>query len=369
MKLNKKMIIVFFILLLLFLLAIPDISSIKTSSKEIIFLNGWSENFDNYSDGQFLDGTSDDGGWEAWDENRAFGAYITNEISRSSPNSVMIEGSNDIIHQFEGYSSGLWKFSAWVYIPNDFVGHQFFSILSEYSHGGGQESNHWGTQIRILGASGTLIADYDGWELPFVWDEWAQFLAIIDLDADYYEIYYNNELLMYKLWTAGPIDDYAGILEIQCLNLYAHGASALYYDDFNLSAFIPKSDLNATGNLNWRNVEPSEKKHNYIEIVNEGVKGSKLNWEIESWPEWGEWNFIPSSGEDLINSTIIEVIVVAPNETNSFSGEVKIINKDNISDFAIIPVLLVTPKNRSIENINPLIKRCIERFPIFELLL
>ena len=82
-------------------------------------------------------------------------------------------------------------------------------------------------------------------------------------------------------------------------------------------------------------------------VSNSGDPGSELNWEIESYPDWGDWSFDPSSGTGLTpeNSPItIDVEVVAPDEQNTeFEGEVKIVNSDDESDFCTIPVYLKTP--------------------------
>jgi len=73
-----------------------------------------------------------------------------------------------------------------------------------------------------------------------------------------------------------------------------------------------------------------------------------LNWEIDSYPVWGDWSFDPNSGSNLQPSesdVIVNVEIKVPNEENyKFEGGVKIINKDNENDFCIIPVTITTPK-------------------------
>ncbi len=124
-------------------------------------------------------------------------------------------------------------------------------------------------------------------------------------------------------------------------------------------AFI--SNLNCEGTLNWSKVEPGSNLTGNFTVENIGHLRSKLNWEIKSFPEWGNWTFIPSNGYNLTpedGKITVNVSVVAPDKKNSeFFGEVTIFNKDNISDFCIIDVSLATPKNK-IFNITP--------FPLFQ---
>jgi len=79
----------------------------------------WSDNFDSYTNGQFLDGTPDDGGWKGWDNDPLYGASVTNAESRSSPHSVNVNGDTDLVHEYSGYTSGEYIYTAWVYIPED----------------------------------------------------------------------------------------------------------------------------------------------------------------------------------------------------------------------------------------------------------
>ena len=70
----------------------------------------WSEDFDSYDDGSSMHGQ---GGWEGWENDPTWTAYVTSDQSQSSPNSVDILPSSDLIHQFEGYTAGCWRITAW----------------------------------------------------------------------------------------------------------------------------------------------------------------------------------------------------------------------------------------------------------------
>ncbi len=128
------------------------------------------------------------------------------------------------------------------------------------------------------------------------------------------------------------------------------------------------ADLECTGLLSWTNIQPDSTCSANISISNVGDSGSTLDWEIDSTPSWGTWELTPSYGEGLTPETspiTIVVRVIAPDETNkAFSGEVKIINSNNPSDYENVQVSLSTPKY------NPYLTILKERFPLlFNLLI
>lgn len=114
------------------------------------------------------------------------------------------------------------------------------------------------------------------------------------------------------------------------------------------------SDLDCYGSLRWSDVKPGKTVTDSFNVENVGDPNSLLDWEIDSYPEWGTWTFTPMSGKDLTledGSVTVQVSVVAPYESNEdFSGEVKIVNSENSSDYEIIQVLLSTPNNRDLRN-------------------
>ena len=105
---NRK-IVGIFVMTLLITTALPAAGSMKIEKTERILFEpntasanrAWSDNFDSYATGSSLHGQ---GGWEAWDNNPATTVYVTDDQSRSSPNSVDIAWfsgvSGDIVQQF-----------------------------------------------------------------------------------------------------------------------------------------------------------------------------------------------------------------------------------------------------------------------------
>jgi hypothetical protein len=114
----------------------------------------------------------------------------------------------------------------------------------------------------------------------------------------------------------------------------------LYYNQ------LLDADLYCEGSLSWTNVTPGETVVGSIEVSNIGDPGLELDWEIDSYPNWGTWIFNPQSGQGLKpedGSITVNVEVIAPNEGyNEFFGEVKIVNQDDPDDYCIIQSSLVT---------------------------
>ena len=111
----------------------------------------------------------------------------------------------------------------------------------------------------------------------------------------------------------------------------------------------PIPDLDCSGTLSWTGVPPGSTVTGSFTVENIGEPNSLLDWEVESYPEWGTWTFDPENGENLApedNPITVNVEVVAPNQQNSdFAGEVKIVNTEDSSDYCIIAVSLATPVN------------------------
>ncbi len=111
-------------------------------------------------------------------------------------------------------------------------------------------------------------------------------------------------------------------------------------------------DLDCDGTLSWSNVAPGSIVTGEFTVENIGDPGSLLDWEVESYPEWGAWNFDPESGVDLTpeaGKIVIAVEIVAPDQQNTeFTGELKIVNSHDATDYCIIPVSLATPVNQHV---------------------
>jgi hypothetical protein len=124
-----------------------------------------------------------------------------------------------------------------------------------------------------------------------------------------------------------------------------------------------KSDLKCDGDINWYNVKPGDIVYGNLSIQNIGFNGSLLDWEIKSIPDWGYWTFSKLEGDDLSpenGKLTVEVSVVAPEDKNKdFTGEIVVVNKNDIDDREVVQVSLTTYKvrNYNFYSIISLIKR------------
>jgi hypothetical protein len=193
---------------------------------------------------------------------------------------------------------------------------------------------------------GVIESEFEGEQIFLVFDEWVEIKVQIDFDADLQSIYYDGSLLSEKSWTEGVSG--GGALNLEAVDLFANGASPVYYDDFVLEGPEPVGpDLDCEGDLEWVDVEPGSTVTGEFTVSNIGAAGTGLNWEVESSPSWATFTYDPESGEGLTpedSPVTVAVEVVAPEEQETeFEGEIKVVNSDDPDDFCVIPVSLITP--------------------------
>jgi len=129
----------------------------------------------------------------------------------------------------------------------------------------------------------------------------------------------------------------------------------------------PTPDLDCDGTLSWIDVTPGDTVNGTFTVENNGDPTSLLDWEIESYPDWGTWTFDPDGGLDLTpedGAVIVTVEVVAPDEENTeFEGEIVLVNSDDPDNTCIIDVALVTPVSQQ-SLIFQFLEMLAQRFPI-----
>jgi hypothetical protein len=108
-------------------------------------------------------------------------------------------------------------------------------------------------------------------------------------------------------------------------------------------------DLDCSGSLSWNDIKPGTTVTGSFQLQNIGGPNSTLNWTVDvSSITWGNWTFTPESGENLApddGQVTVHVSVVAPSEGNSkFDGYLRVENRDDSSDYELIPVYLKTPE-------------------------
>jgi len=114
-----------------------------------------------------------------------------------------------------------------------FEGDSYFILLSDYTDGAGQD-NKWAVQLRFDSGDMIVESEFDAIDLPLILDQWVEIRVDIDLDGDWMEIYYNGDFLIEKEWTAGHNNQMDGERNIGAVDLYANGATSVFYDDLSL---------------------------------------------------------------------------------------------------------------------------------------
>jgi serine protease AprX len=208
----------------------------------------WSDNFDSYATGSQLHGQ---GGWKGWFNDPNAGALLTDTPNVSAPNSVEVVGATDIVHEFTGYDSGVYTLTAWQYIPNDFSGETYFILLNTYDDTGA--TNNWSTQVNFSSAGTATNEGVTGGVLPLITGEWVEIRVEIDLDNDIQDFYYDGQLLFSGTWSNEVSG--GGALNIDTIDLYANGASAVYYDNISIVA-PPPATCEVASDIPWLSVSP-----------------------------------------------------------------------------------------------------------------
>ncbi len=158
---------------------------------------------------------------------------------------------------------------------------------------------------------------------------------------------------------------------------YANGTWNDLYDYNNTANFCikglandwtpTKPDLQCYGNFVFsEKVRPGSVITRNITIMNAGENLSSLNWKIVSYPSWGNWKFSRMNGNYLKEGHFINVSVTikVPREKNcNFTGQIKIVNTANESDYSIIKVSMTT-RMISYDFLDMLL----ERFPFLQFL-
>ncbi len=198
----------------------------------------WYEDFDDHDPDESL---TYRGLWKGWDGDLAWDTTVVDDddVHRII---VDVKDAADVVREFDLADSGLWSFSAWQYIPADFesggngqYAGSYFILLNTYEDFG---PYNWSVQMQFDSNDGMLKVfhgeDTDRIELPYITDQWVKIQAIIDLDNDWTQVYYDDNLITEYTWTGGVLGDGGGALEIAGIDLFAKNSSSIFYDDIAL---------------------------------------------------------------------------------------------------------------------------------------
>jgi hypothetical protein len=196
---------------------------------------GFSENFDSYAAGSNVHGQ---GGWKGWANDASAGATVVDTQSTSTPNSIEIATTSDLVHEFSDYTSGAWTITAKQFVPVGFTGQSYFIFQNVYSDTDTSVIS-WSTQVIFDGGAGTVANEASGADpgsTSLITGQWVDLRLDVNLDTDVQTFFYNGTQVFSGSWTQQyPTQAVPGILNIGAIDLFANGASAVYYDDIAIS--------------------------------------------------------------------------------------------------------------------------------------
>lgn len=219
--------------------------------------NSWIDHFDTYATGSQMHGQ---GGWQGWLNDPAAGALTTTLFDRTAPNSVEVSPTTDLVHPYSGYTSGVWTYTAHVYIPTGTTGDLYFILLNTYPPGG---NNSWSTQLCFDTSAGVLRDDTNalcnaGVTVPLILDQWVELRVVIDLGMDTQTVYYGGQ----QLYTGVPWTSHfgaGGATNIAAVDLFAlpsSGPTPIYFDDLSLSDLDFFDGFESGDTREWHYTQP-----------------------------------------------------------------------------------------------------------------
>ena len=175
----------------------------------------WTDSFDTYVEGPL----PPQGGWIPWNDDPKAGHFlVTPERAQSAPYSVAIDGNDDGVHRYSGFTAGSWQYRAWVYVPQEMADLQYFILLNTYPT---VFPDGWSLALEFDGEE-SVVRDFASPEsVPLVRNAWIPIRVEIDLDADVLSAFYNEQLVITKSWTAGFGE---GVRNIAAVDLWAPAA-------------------------------------------------------------------------------------------------------------------------------------------------
>jgi len=213
--------------------AIDDVAGTLSWSAPIVGGVIYSDDLESYTVGEYLAVQSAD--WTTWSNAPGSGedALISDVQALSGSNSVVVEGTSDLVLIMDNYTTGVYSMELNLFVPTGYCGYWNLQKTNTI----GQE---WAFQI-MFDVTGIASADAGAvaaLTFPFSFDTWINMELVIDLDADWCDIYVDGALMFGYQWTLGCFGT-PGLLSLGGLNLYAWASAGnspqCYFDDIVFS--------------------------------------------------------------------------------------------------------------------------------------
>ncbi|MDB4303812.1 GEVED domain-containing protein, partial [Desulfosarcina sp.] len=158
--------------------------------------------------------------WTTWSGAPATAedGLVSDMYSTSPSNSILVEGTTDLVKMFaeENITSGSWSFTHNIYVPTGTTG--YWNLQKDVVTG-----TEWGFQV-MLDDDMTMIIDAGAAAaavIPYEYDTWYHNEVIVDLDNDWCEFYLDGAFIIGYQWTLGTFGT-AGANTLASTNLYAN---------------------------------------------------------------------------------------------------------------------------------------------------
>ena len=193
------------------------------------------DDFESYAVGS---GIAGQGSWDTWDGAPGVDSDVVDTYNSTPGGDRCIEltPNDDVVRLFGGLTSGAFSFTSNVYIPAGQAGDYYFILMNTYDGSG--SGYDWSGQIHMSDGTGLVSADNVSGgggtftDTPIVYDAWTEVRVDVDLDANLYQAFFNNnQIVLDGTWYGA-----GGQQAMECLDLYNTGNPGIfYYDDVQIS--------------------------------------------------------------------------------------------------------------------------------------
>lgn len=272
----------------------------------------YSENFDSYTNNAKVVQTLGSTWWATWSNmpGSTEDAAFSNLQSFSTPLSVLITGSHDIVFKTGGKTTGRYKLSWKMFVPTGRIG--YFNLLQSFAG----NNSIWGFQAYIYNDS--IFVDAGGAAVArtqFARGVWHDIIMIVDLDDDYATFLLNGQEIVSYKWSIGAFGN-NNLVKLDGINFYAWdgsspptpitgGTTKGYYVDNLLyeEVVAPSAPTNLTATVNAANIDlnwtapsptPSNYKLSRNGVVIYSTASSTSYTDIGPWPN--TYNYVVRAG-------------------------------------------------------------------------
>lgn len=209
--------------------------AVRFVHKHTIGSDGWMDGFEAYAVGTAMHGN---GGWTGWNNNTSAGGVTVASPARSGHAAINVAGA-DAVHM-PNLTSGQWSLTCKQYIPTSATGTDTYFILCNIYNPGTSDvqsdtTKRWSLQLRCNLSANQVFDNLIGGSptgntLTLIRDTWVPIRVDFDLDANTQSVYYNDQLVFTGAWVRA-----GGTQTLACIDLFGSTASAVYYDNIQLT--------------------------------------------------------------------------------------------------------------------------------------